>query len=162
MIDAFFYFVVNILIVYFILFFLFWSELKHTKIFRGLRKAIYYLCLDHCWAVFSVPWTENRNLILNVEYVDEKKELISLINCNSKMFFDRKLNTFDEKYIENLTLDIQARTIFINYIKNKIENKNNKKIKKIELVEEVEKIKLWDSNLNANFTEKFTLSSYNF
>ena len=158
-----YYFLINLSIVYFILFSLFWYELKYTKIFRGIRKLIYYFCLDHSWAVFSIPWTENRNIILGIEYNDSKeKEYMNLFDCRSKIFFKRKLNTFDEKYAENLITNIVARTNFIYYIKNKIENEKSKKIKKIEFIEEIEKIKLWESNLNNDFAEKQVLSSYNF
>lgn len=110
-----------------------------------------------------MPWMDNRNLLLNIEYSDGQKELINLFDCKTKIFLNRKLNTYDEKYAENMIIDIRARTNFVYYIKNKIELENkNKKIKKIEFIEDVEKIKLWDSNLNTNFAERSILSSYNF
>lgn len=152
----------NFLIILFIFFILFWSELKYTKIFRGLRKIVYYLSLDHGFPVFSNPWTHNRNLLLNIEYIDEKKELMSLVDCKTKIFFNRKFNTFDEKYAENIFINLQARTNFIYYVKNKIENEKNKKIKKIEFIEEIEEIKLWSSNLNNKFSERQVISSYSF
>lgn len=154
--------VYNFLTICFIFVILFWSEFNHTKIFRYVRKLVHYLYLDHSWAVFSIPWTDNKNLLLSIEYDNEKKELIRLLDCKTKIFFNRKLNTFDEKYAENMTFDMQARTNFIYYVKNKIENEEKKNIKKIEFIVEIEKIKLWDSNLNNNFAEKLVVSSYNF
>jgi hypothetical protein len=152
----------SFLIIYFILFALFWSECKHTKIFRVIRKEIYHLGFDHSWAVFSIPIKRNQNLLLSIEYEDEKRELINLLDCRTMLFLNRKLNTFDEKYAESLISNIRSRTNFIYYVKSNIEKNKNKKIKKILFLEEMEHIKVWDSNLNSNFTNVVLKSSHKF
>lgn len=146
---------------YFILFAIFWSEFKYTKMFRGSRKLIQYLSLDHSWAVFSTPWKSNINLLLNVEYDDEEKELVELFNCEKMIFLDRKSNSFDKKYIECMIMNIKLRTIFADYIKNNFEKNRRKKIKKIEFLEESKEIKLWSYNVNPN-PSILKLSSHNF
>lgn len=147
--------------IFFIFFILFWAEFKHTIIFRGSRKIIYYLCLNHSWAMFSVPLLSNKDLLLNIEYCDEKKELINLFNCDNMMFLDRKSNTFDKKYAENIMFNLKLRTIFIYYVKKYIEKNKNKKIKKIDFIEKKERIKLWNPNFDGS-SVFVKISSYNF
>lgn len=149
----------GLFIAYFIFFVLFWTGFKFTKIFRGSRKIINYLCLNHSWAVFSDPHKVNKNLLLNIEYYDGQNELINLFNCENFMFMNRKSNSFDKKYANNMMHYLQLRTIFVYYIKDSIE-KNNKKIKKIDFIEENKKIKLWESNFEPYIHIK--ISSHNF
>jgi hypothetical protein len=152
----------SFLIAYFILFAVFWSNCRNRVILsllKYLKKPILYLGFWHRWSVFSRPWTANMNLILNIEYDDEKKQSINLFESENMIFFNRKSNTFDEKFTENL-LKIKPRTNFVYYLKKHIEKNNNKKIKKIEFVKENKEIKLWDSNPGvSNF---IVLSSHEF
>jgi hypothetical protein len=129
--------------------------------FRGSRKIFGYLCLDHRWAVFAVPSESNISLLLNVEYDDGKKELINLVDYENMTFLNRKLNSFDIKYAENIMSYLKTRTIFICYIKNCFEKNKNKKIKKIEFIKKMKEIKLWDSNFDSDaiFVK---VSSHNF
>jgi len=149
----------SFLIIYFAFFILFWTGFKFTKMFRGSRKIVNYLCLNHSWAFFSNPHRTNKNLLLNIEYYDGEKELINLFDCENMIFINRKANTFDKKYASNMTHYLQLRTIFVYYIKKNIEKNKNKKIKKIEFLEKSKKIKLWESNFE---TEICTISSHNF
>lgn len=153
--NIFYYF----FIVYFLFFILLWTGFKFTKIFRGSRKIINYLCLNHSWAVFSDPHKFNKNLLLNIEYYDGQNELINLFDCENFMFMNRKSNSFDKKYANNM-MHLQLRTIFVYYIKDNIEKNNNKKIKKIDFIEENKKIKLWESNFEPYIRVK--ISSHNF
>lgn len=151
----------SFLIVYFIFFSVFWADCKHTAILCLLkysRKAIVYLGLWHTWAVFSNPWKANRTLLLDVEYDTGEKEIFNLFDCENMIFFDRKSDTFDEKYAESLFLCKQVRSNFVYYIKSYIEKSENKKIKKIEFVEENKEIKLW--NPNAGSSNFIGLSSH--
>ena len=137
-----------------------WPEFKCTKMFRGSRKIVNYLCLNHSWAFFSDPYKVNKSLSLDIEYHDGKKELINLFDCENMMFINRKANTFDKKYASNMMHYLELRTIFAYYIKNNIEKNKNKKIKKIKFIEENKKIKLWELNFDPAISIK--LSSHNF
>jgi len=147
-------------IIYFAFFIVFWTGFKFTKMFRGSRKVFNYFWLNHSWAVFSDPYKVNRNLLLDIEYDDGKKELINLFDCENFIFLNRKSNDFDKKYTDNMMNCLKLRVIFAYYIKNNIEKHKNKKIKQINFIEENKKIKLWELNLDpATFV---TLSSHKF
>lgn len=147
------------LIIYSAFFILFWTGFKFTKIFRGSRKIIEYLCLNHTWAVFSDPYKINQSFSLNIEYCDGKKEYINLFDCENMKFMNRKANSFDKKYANNIMNCLQARTIFVYNMKNKIEQED-KEIKKIDYIVEIKEIKLWQSNFDPAVAVKIT--SYKF
>lgn len=148
------------LIIYSAFFIVFWTGFKFTKVFRGSREIVEYLCLNHSWVVFSDPYKINTSILINIEYYDGEKELIKLFDCENMKFLNRKSNTYDKKYANNMMHCLKLRTIFIYQIKNKIEQDKNKKIKKIEYIEENKKIKLWESNLDL--AVPFKATCYNF
>jgi hypothetical protein len=129
------------------------------KILNFTVKPCVYFGFAHSWSVFANPWQNNKNLLMNIEYDNDEKETINLFNYETMLFIDRKSNTYDEKYVENLLSCTEARVDFAHYIKDFIEQTENKKVKKIDLIEEFKEIKLWDSSDSpSNF---ILLSSHN-